>query len=82
MKANAKDMRYRLRSVLGAVDRGESVYVTYRGKVRAKMIPAGPEEVSDSSTNPFYGMWRDREEMTDVDAYVREVRKGRFADDH
>ena len=28
--------------------------------------------------NPMLGMWRDREDMTDVEAYVRKMRAPRF----
>ena len=28
--------------------------------------------------NPFIGMWKDRDEMADVDGYIRDIRKGRF----
>ena len=29
--------------------------------------------------NPFIGIWKDRDEMSDVEAYVRDIRKGHFA---
>lgn len=32
-------------------------------------------EVSD---NPLFGLWRDREDMSDVDAYARKLRASRF----
>ena len=31
-----------------------------------------------SQTNPLFGLWRDREEMSDVAAYVRQLRVPRF----
>ena len=40
---------------------------------------AGPGEVAkDRGENPLFGMWRDREEMGDVEAYVRKLRAPRF----
>jgi hypothetical protein len=41
------------------------------------------EEESEGATqkdsaNPLFGMWSDREEMADVDAYMRKVRAPRF----
>jgi hypothetical protein len=30
--------------------------------------------------DPAFGMWADREDMKDVAAYVRNLRKGRFDD--
>jgi len=82
MNVNARDMRYRLRSVLGAVGRGEEVYLTYRGKVMAKMVPVEAAPLPEDGVNPFYGLWKDRAEIADVDGYVRRLRKGRIAHDH
>lgn len=46
------------------------------------------EEETESATsstltdNPMFGMWQDREELTDVNAYVRQLRASRYrADD-
>ena len=80
MKATARDMRYHLRSVMEAVERGEEVYITNRGKVRAKIVrvPNGDGEGPKEGENPFIGMWRDREDMKDVRTYMRDLRKGRF----
>jgi hypothetical protein len=41
------------------------------------------EEEADTATkgnleNPLFGMWRDRAELTDVDAYMRRLRAPRF----
>ena len=80
MYATAKDMRFRLKTILEAVDRGEEVYLTYRGKVRALICPVDHEASSvETEPNPFVGMWKDREDMEDVEAYVRRLRQGRFS---
>jgi len=34
--------------------------------------------VQSSHANPLFGLWRDREEMSDVEAYVRQLRAARF----
>ncbi len=31
-----------------------------------------------ATDNPMFGMWRDREELTDVNAYVRQLRAPRY----
>lgn len=37
---------------------------------------------SDSSTDdPAFGMWRDRQDMADVPAYVRKIRQPRYRTD-
>jgi hypothetical protein len=40
-------------------------------------------QVTDAfdSEDPLFGMWRDREDMADVAAYVRKLRASRFNDD-
>ena len=53
---------------------------TYRGRPREKLagIDAAHEEESRHDTDfPAFGMRRDREDMADVDAHVRQLRKGR-----
>jgi len=76
MKATAKDLRYNLKNILEFVDRGEEVLITNRGKVKARIVPAG-KELSDPRNNPFIGIWKDRPDMQDVEQYVRDLRKGR-----
>lgn len=34
-------------------------------------------KVSENSEVDFFGMWKDRSDMQDVDTYVRNLRKGR-----
>ena len=80
MEIAAKALRSRVGHVLACLDRGESVTITDRGRPRAKLvgIDAAPDEESRRETDfPAFGMWRDREDLTDVDAHVRELRKGR-----
>ena len=77
MKATAKDLRFHAKELLDSVGRGEEVVITYRGRPCAKLVPyeeAGEKEAEDE----LFGMWRDRNDMEDVDAYVRRLRKGRF----
>jgi antitoxin (DNA-binding transcriptional repressor) of toxin-antitoxin stability system len=69
-----------MREVLAAVERGETVVLTYRGEVWALMVPPGEMkqphiEIAD---DPVFGMWRDREETRDAQAYVRKLRRPRF----
>lgn len=77
MKASARDIRYHLKSVMEAVERGEEVLITKRGKVKAKIVPVESRGDLEAGENPFVGMWRDRKDMQDVRKYVRGLRKGR-----
>ena len=79
MKATAKDLRIRTKEILAAVERGEEVLITYRGKVKARMIAAtGKPEVTEGNGRDLFGIWRDHEEVADVAAYIDGVRGGRF----
>ncbi len=46
MNATIVDLRYNMKHVLRAIDRGETVTVLYRGKERAKLTPIAPESGS------------------------------------
>jgi len=78
MKVSTTHLRCHLRSILEAVGRGESVLVTHRGKARAEIVPVASNEVTAKTENPFVGIWRDREDMRNVPAYVRRIRQGRI----
>jgi antitoxin (DNA-binding transcriptional repressor) of toxin-antitoxin stability system len=70
-----------MKSVLAALDRGEPVTVLYRGKEKARLVPSTSEKTCrDITEHPFFGMWRDREDMADPSAYVRNLRKPPFHD--
>jgi hypothetical protein len=52
--------------------------VTVRIEVEAQTTARIETPLAD---NPLFGMWRDREDMTDVAAYIRAIRASRFNDD-
>ena len=69
-----------MKSVLEALDRGETVTILDRGKPRAQLTPITAKTgVGKATDHPFFGMWKDRKDMEDVDAYVRGIRKSRIA---
>ena len=80
MKASIVDLRYHMKDVLRAIDRGETVTVLYRGKEKAKLVPieSRPEKPMKSTDHPAFGMWKDREDMKDPSAWVRKIRRSRF----
>jgi prevent-host-death family protein len=82
MNATARDMRYHLKSVMQAVERGEEVFITNRGRIKARILAVNSRASQASAAeekNPFVGMWRDRDEIRDVKTYVRRIRRGRFS---
>jgi len=84
MNATIVDLRYRMKDVLRAIDRGETVTVLYRGKEKAKLTPITPASGKEGKgvprfqDTPFFGMWKDREDMADPTAWVRKLRQPRF----
>ena len=80
MKVTTKSLRTRAREILDSVDRGEPVTITYRGKPRARLVSIEQEKATASNQTrdiPVFGIWEDREDLPDVDSYVRQLRKGR-----
>jgi len=81
MEASIVDLRYRMKDVLRAIDRGETVTVTYRGKEKARLVPSNAAAGStpvNLRDHPFVGMWKDREDMADPVAYIRKLRQPRY----
>ena len=76
MQATAKDLRFHSAELLNTVKRGEEVIITYRGKPCAKLIPVDEEQ--PITQNELFGIWKDYDEIKDVENHVRNIRKGRF----
>ena len=56
---------------------GNEFIVTDRGVPKAKIIPLTQNPSNAEPELKAFGMWADREDMKDVDAYLRNLRKGR-----
>ena len=78
MKISAKELRTKTRLMLDAIDRGEEVTITYRGKPRARVVPLDADP-GDGTTHdpPVFGIWKDRRDVEDVQRYVDAIRKAR-----
>ena len=81
MEVTAKGLGSQMGAVLACLNRGETVTVTYRGKPRAKLVgieqEGGAKQQGESL--PAFGMWRDRADMVNVEAYLRGLRNARDA---
>jgi prevent-host-death family protein len=76
MQATSRDLRLHAKQILDAARRGEEVVITFRGKPCAKVVPFAAA-AQESKENAFCGMWKDRDDLSDVDSYVRTLRKKR-----
>jgi antitoxin (DNA-binding transcriptional repressor) of toxin-antitoxin stability system len=82
MNATIVDLRYRMKYVLRAIDRGETVTVLYRGKEKAKLMPIAPtpnQAALKTKDQPLFGLWKDREDLADPASYLRNLRLPRQA---
>ncbi len=78
MKASTKDLRYRTKEIIAALDRGEEVLLTYRGEEKAKMIPITKKilKKDEGEDKSLFGVWSRYEMVENVDAYLDRLRGG------
>jgi antitoxin (DNA-binding transcriptional repressor) of toxin-antitoxin stability system len=79
MEITTKQLRLEPGRIISQVSNGQEITVTYRGKARAKIIPITAKRipVSQEPDNELFGIWKDREDVSDVEQFVRNIRKGR-----
>ena len=73
MVTNIRTLRKSTKEILGAVSRGDTVFITNRGKTCAKIVPASSGAAS--TPHEAFGMWKSHK--TSVKTYIDNVRKGR-----
>lgn len=73
MRASVRDLRLHAGELLAAVERGESVEITFRGRPCAKLVGVAALELA---ANPAFGMWADGDDM-DVEATIDRLRASR-----
>ncbi|GHV73260.1 hypothetical protein AGMMS49940_05620 [Spirochaetia bacterium] len=83
MEITTKQLRIQPGRIIAQVNKGQEITITYRGRACAKIIPLKNtienkrDNNSEETDNELFGMWKDREDMEDVEQYVRNMRKGR-----
>ena len=75
MEITAKELRFQTAKIFDMLSKGEDIIITYRGKARAKLIRINQESHKEDIG---FGMWSDK--SGDVEAEVRQMRKGRSFD--
>jgi prevent-host-death family protein len=81
MKATVLDLRRNPGKILEAIERNETVTLSKRGREIAVIVPKNQAKDKVSiKDSPAFGIWKDRTDMRDPNAYVRQLRKGRFDD--
>lgn len=78
MEVTTKELRIQPGRIIDRVASGQEVTITFRGKALAKIVPIKKTaKKADAEETPLFGMWKDDAATQDVDAHVRELRKGR-----
>jgi antitoxin (DNA-binding transcriptional repressor) of toxin-antitoxin stability system len=78
MKATILDLRYRMKDVLKALDKREKVTISYHGKIKGTIVPAGGDKAIKVKDHPFFNMAE--EETRPVAQQMDELRGSRFDD--
>jgi len=56
MEASVVDLRYKMKDVLEALERKETVKILYHGKVKGMIVPASESRKMKIKDHPFFGM--------------------------
>jgi prevent-host-death family protein len=78
MVVTAKQLRLQTSRVLKKVQQVGSATVTLRGKPVARLLSLAGKKPLKLTDYPAIGMWADREDMKDVDGWLRKIRKPRY----
>ena len=80
LDVGARDLRRDTSRILDRVRHGESVTVTLRGKPVALITPIRERQPSgrDDFEPIGFGIWADRADLADVEAWVASIRGERF----
>lgn len=78
MDATILDLRYRMKDVLQALERRETVRILYHGKVKGTIIPVDSKPTRRVQDHPFFGS--DRKNKIPVEDVMRKLRRGRYHD--
>ena len=79
MKTTIRRLRAFTKEILSAVNRGTTVLVTNRGKPYVKIVPVSATSKTEKSKDPLFGIWKNYKEVAPVRAYIRNLRKARYA---
>lgn len=77
MNASVVDLRYRMKDILKALDRNETVTIMYHGKKKGIITPSSSSNDINIFQHPFFGMTADDTEKS-VETTVDELRDVRY----
>jgi prevent-host-death family protein len=78
MEISTKELRIQPGKIIDQVVNGQEITVTFRGKALAKIVPLKQtSSTTEKDDSTMFGLWKDHNDIDDIDAYVRNIRKGR-----
>jgi prevent-host-death family protein len=77
MKATILDLRYNMKNVLRALERGEEVTILHRGTPKGVIRPIKKQEPEDMRKHPLFGSLKSEQS---VDEIMHDLRGGRYRD--
>lgn len=77
MKTTAKSLRMDTKRILDAIERGEEVIVSKRGRPCARIVPVDKRITGKVHNDKLFGIWKENRAVQDVDAYINSLRSGR-----
>lgn len=77
-KVTAKQLRYQTGHILKWVMAGERVTVTWRGRAVAVLLPLQAASQEEEYDPVGFGMWKDRDDLKDVQAWLDTLRQPRY----
>ncbi len=77
VKTTAKSLRLDTKNILDAVERGEEVIVSKRGRPCARIVPVKKKSVKNTQDTGLFGIWKENKEVQDVNAFIDSLRSGR-----
>jgi prevent-host-death family protein len=77
MKTTAKSLRMDTKRILDAVERGEEIIVSKRGKTCARIVPVAKNPGRAANETALFGVWKQHKDVQDVEAFIDSLRSGR-----
>jgi hypothetical protein len=76
MKASIVDLRYKMKDVLEALERRESIQILYHGQIKGTIIPKSSKSKAKIVAHPFFGMRKgESQKVSDI---METLRQGRY----
>jgi hypothetical protein len=76
MEATVVDLRYKMKDVLNALERRESIRILYHGRLKGTIIPVSDKPKLKITDHPFFGMKKG--EKSSVSEQMDALRGGRY----